>query len=112
MRFLKRTRVRRPLARGISTDYATAARSARKQRICTECPASAGPGSAVARPLREQLQRIEEPAVGVHLVVEVVAGGASGRADVADDVATLHFRALLDAEIEEVAVAGLEAEPV
>ena len=38
---------------------------------------------AVARLLlREELERIEEPAVGEHLVVQVSAGGAAGGADV------------------------------
>ena len=68
---------------------------------------------AVARLLlREELQRIEEPAVGHHLVVQVIAGGAPGGAEAADHVAALHVRALLHVEAGEVAVAGLEAEAV
>ena len=62
--------------------------------------------------LREELERIEELAVGEHLVVEVVAGRPAGGADVADEVAALHLGALLDREVEQVAVARLETEAV
>ena len=50
---------------------------------------TAGYKLAVARLLlREKLQRIEKPAVGHHLVVQVIAGGAPGGAEAAD-----HFSA-------------------
>ena len=42
--------------------------------------------------LREKLERIEELAVGEHLVVEVVRRRAAGVANVADDVAAIHLR--------------------
>ena len=68
---------------------------------------------AVARLLlREELQRIEEPAVGHHLVVQVIAGGAPGGAEAADHFSAFDVRALLHVEAGEVTVASLESEPV
>ena len=56
---------------------------------------------AVARLLlREQLQRIEEPAVGHHFVVQVIAGGAPGGAEAADDFPAFHVLALLHVKPE------------
>src|SRR5436190_10892380 len=46
--------------------------------------------------LGEELQRIEEPPVGEHLVVEMVPGGAAGGTHAADDVASLDGLARLD----------------
>src|SRR5687767_14078935 len=67
---------------------------------------------SIARLLREQLQPVEETAVCPHLVVQVIAGGAAGRADVADDVAALDLCALLDRVLQQVAVARFEPEAV
>src|SRR5215218_2154138 len=44
--------------------------------------------------------------------MQVIASRAAGAADTADDVAALHLRAGLDLGLEEVAVAGLQAEAV
>src|SRR5687767_5429815 len=62
--------------------------------------------------LRQQLKRIEEPAVREDFVMEVIAGRAAGRAETSDDVAALHALALLDREAGEVAVLRLQAEAV
>src|SRR5438132_5774458 len=62
--------------------------------------------------LREELKRIEELAVGEHLVVQMIAGRPAGVADVPDNVAALYLGALLDAVVEQMAVACLEAEAV
>ena len=56
----------------------------------------------------QQPQRVEEGAVGQHLVVQVVARGAAGAADAPDDVAALHLVVLADRERQQVAVAGFE----
>ena len=61
--------------------------------------------------LREGLERVEELAVGEHLVVQVIAGGSAGVADVADEVSALHFGALLHSVVEEVPVARLKPKP-
>ena len=61
------------------TDRSRGYGSARKPQVVGKLP--------VARLLLgEQLQRIEEPAVGEHFVVQVIAGGAPGGAEAADDV--------------------------
>src|SRR5688572_2842679 len=68
-------------------------------------------GLAVARSLlREQLERIEETAVGVDLVMKVGPGRPAGCADAADDIAAVHARSLLHLEAGEMAVASLESE--
>jgi hypothetical protein len=54
---------------------------------------------AVARLLlREELQRIEESAVGHHLVVEVIAGCTTCGSEAADHLAALNVVAGLDQE--------------
>ena len=90
---------------GISTDCSQRLRIGKETAGNGELP--------VARLLlREELQRIEEPAVGQHLVVEVSAGGAPGGAEAADHVAALDVAPFLHLEAGEVAVARFESEPV
>src|SRR5439155_22889194 len=62
--------------------------------------------------LRQELERIDQLAVGENLVVKMRAGRAAGRSDVADDLAALHGRARLHREGAQVAVARREAEGV
>ena len=77
---------------GISTDCSQAApQSARKRGI---------PGGLLGAGflLGEQLEGIEQPAVGQDLVVEVRAGGATGRTETSNQIATLDVVALMDLE--------------
>ena len=69
-------------------------------------PASSGRG------LGQELQRVDQLAVGENFVVQVRAGRAAGRADVADDVAALDVLARLDVERAQMAVARRQAEAV
>ena len=62
--------------------------------------------------LCEQPERIEEAAVGEHLVVEVGAGCAASGTQAANQIAALNAVALMDLEAGKVSVARLESEPV
>ena len=62
--------------------------------------------------LGEELQGIEEAPVGEDLVVKVIARGPAGVADMPDDLTTCDLGARLDAEVEQVPIARLEAEAV
>src|ERR1044071_7824574 len=73
-----------------------------KETRCLSWPrpsARRGRGVLVARLLiGQEPQRVEQGAVGQHLVVQVIAGGAAGAADAPDDVAALHLIALAHGE--------------
>src|SRR5438067_288415 len=62
--------------------------------------------------LREELERVEELAVGQHLVVQMVARRAARVADMADHVAAIDLLTGLDLVVQQVTVPRLEAEAV
>src|SRR5687768_7855770 len=78
-------------------------------------PASAGCGleTGLLRArllLSEQLQRVEESAVGADFVVQVITGGAPGGAQTPNHVSALDGLPGLDAERRQVPVLRFEAE--
>src|SRR5687767_27403 len=90
---------------GVSSDCSRAGTgSARKPQIVGRL--------SVSRLLREKLQRIDQPAVGCDLVMQMVPGGAPRGADLSDDVASLDFGSWFDKELQQVPVPSLQAEPV
>src|SRR5229473_4054856 len=62
--------------------------------------------------LGQELERIEQSAVGENLVVEVRAGRTAGRSDVADDVAAFHRLAGLHFEHAQMRIPRREVEVV
>src|SRR5262245_46561341 len=56
--------------------------------------------------------RVDRLAIDAGLVVQVRAGGATSRADPADDLANVHRLADLDVDARQVSVAGREAAAV
>ena len=59
--------------------------------------------------LGQVVQGVDDLPVEVHLEVQVIAGGVSGQADVADDLPLLHVLTLGDGKGAEMGVRGLEA---
>jgi len=80
----------------------------RRRRVTSECWGRLGGGRQrfVLERVEDVRERIDRVVVQAHLVVQVRAGGAAGRADVADDVAALHVLSRLGRVARKMAVAG------